>query len=45
MLALHSNPLHAQALAALGQRRSALQTERETLELEWLELAERIEAG
>ena len=35
----------AQALAALGQRRSALQTERETLELEWLELAERIEAG
>ena len=35
----------AQALAALGQRRSALQIERETLELEWLELAERIEAG
>ncbi|MCZ8164249.1 ABC-F family ATP-binding cassette domain-containing protein [Silanimonas sp.] len=35
----------AHALAALGQRRSALQTERETLELEWLELAERIEAG
>jgi len=35
----------AQALAALGQRRSALQTERETLELEWLELAEKIEAG
>jgi ATP-binding cassette subfamily F protein 3 len=35
----------AQAMAALGQRRSALQAERESLELEWLELAERIEAG
>ena len=35
----------AQALAALGQRRNALQAERESLELEWLDLAERIEAG
>ena len=35
----------AQALKSLGQRRDALQAERDTLELEWLELAERIEAG
>lgn len=35
----------AHALAALGQRRSALQTERDALEMEWLELAEKIEAG
>jgi len=35
----------AHALAALGQRRNALQTERESLEQEWLELAEKIEAG
>ncbi|MGL6289621.1 MAG: ABC-F family ATP-binding cassette domain-containing protein [Silanimonas sp.] len=35
----------AHALAALGQRRHALQSEREALEMEWLELAERIEAG
>jgi ATP-binding cassette subfamily F protein 3 len=35
----------AHALAALGQRRNALQNERDTLEAEWLTLAERIEAG
>jgi ATP-binding cassette subfamily F protein 3 len=34
----------AHALAALGQRRGALQAERESLELEWLELAEKMEA-
>ena len=35
----------AQALAALGQRRDALQAERGSLELEWLDLAEKIEGG
>ena len=35
----------AHALAALGQRRNALQTERDALELEWLDIAEKIEAG
>ncbi|HAI58403.1 MAG TPA: ABC transporter ATP-binding protein [Xanthomonadaceae bacterium] len=35
----------AQASAALGQRRRTLQAEREQLEREWLELAEKIEAG
>jgi ATP-binding cassette subfamily F protein 3 len=35
----------AQAMAALGHRRGALQAERESLELEWLELAEKMEGG
>ena len=35
----------SRALAALGQRRSALHSEKDALEQEWLELAERMEAG
>ncbi len=35
----------AQALAVLGQRRLAMQSERDRLEAEWLDLTEKIEAG